>query len=66
MGDAFRPTRYSCVVDSLGSAGRRKRHKGGFLGQVVNNAIVPFGILGLQQTFGRKKSGYKKTRRYKH
>jgi hypothetical protein len=47
-------------------AGRRRRRKGGFLGHVINNAIVPFGILGLQQTFGRKSSGHKRTHRYTH
>jgi hypothetical protein len=45
--------------------GKRKHKKGGFLGHVINNAIVPFGILGLQQTFGRKRSAHKKTHRYR-
>jgi hypothetical protein len=38
--------------------GSRKR-KGGFWSQVINNAIVPFGILGMQQTFRSKRSGKK-------
>jgi hypothetical protein len=43
-------------------AGRRGR-RGGFLGEVINQAIVPFGILAAQQTFRRKKGGSKGTRR---
>jgi hypothetical protein len=43
-----------------GKMSRRKR--GGFWGQVVNQAIVPFGILGMQQTYGRKRRGGRKTR----
>lgn len=54
------------------SAGRRRRRgsrrskKGGFLGQVVNQAIVPFGLLGLQQTYKRKRGGkhHRRTRRH--
>jgi len=44
-----------------GKMSRKKR--GGLWGQVINQAIVPFGILGMQQTYGRKKRGGKKTRR---
>ena len=45
---------------SRSSRGRR----GGFWGQIINQAIVPFGILGMQQTY-RKKSGGKRTRKAK-
>ena len=45
-------------------AGRRRR-KGGFLGQVINQAIVPFGLLGMQQTYRRKKGGKRHPRRTK-
>jgi hypothetical protein len=45
-------------------AGSRKK-KGGFWGEVINQAIVPFGILGLQQTYRRKRSGGGKTHRRK-
>jgi hypothetical protein len=38
--------------------GTRKKH-GGFWGQLINQAIVPFGLLGFQQTYGRKKRGGK-------
>jgi hypothetical protein len=43
-------------------AGSRKK-RGGFWGEVINQAVVPFGILGLQQTYGRKRSGGRKTHR---
>jgi hypothetical protein len=45
-----------------GGKTRRKR-KGGNLGQVINQAVVPFGLLGLQQSYGRKKKGGKSRRR---
>lgn len=44
-------------------AGRRRR-RGGFLGEVVNQAIVPFGLLGLQQTYRRKSRGGRRTRKH--
>ena len=43
------------------SRGRR----GGFLGSLVNQAIVPFSILGLQQTYRKKKGGKKGTRKHR-
>ena len=48
-------------------AGRRRHRKGGVLGAVINQAIVPFGLLGLQQTYRRKRGGSRKhhTRRHK-
>ena len=45
------------------AGGRRRSKKGGFWGEVINQAIVPFGILGLQQTYGRKRRGGGRTRR---
>lgn len=39
---------------------KRKTHKrGGFLGEIIQEAIVPFGIFGLQQSYKPKfkKSG---------
>ena len=47
----------------VGGRTRRRGRKGGFLGEVVNQAIVPVAILGLQQNYRRKKGG--KTRRYR-
>jgi len=48
------------------SAGRRRRsRRGGFFGEVINQAIVPFGLLGLQQTYRKKRTGGRKTRRHR-
>ena len=44
------------------SAGRRRR-RGGFLGEVVNQAVVPFALLGAQQSYGRKRKGGKTHKR---
>jgi hypothetical protein len=38
-----------------GKSRKRRKRRGGNLGQVINQAIVPFGLLGLQQSFRRKK-----------
>jgi len=46
------------------SAGRRKR-RGGFLGAVISQAIVPAAILGLQQTYRRKGNSGNRTFRNK-
>ena len=45
------------------SAGRRRRRgkRGGFLGPVITQAIVPATILGLQQTYGRRGHSANKT-----
>jgi hypothetical protein len=49
------------------SAGRRRKRsrRGGFFGEVINQAIVPFGLLGLQQTYRKKSYGGRKTRKYR-
>jgi len=57
------------LIQSAGSRRRKskyhtKRRRGGFLGQVVNQAIVPFGILGMQQSYRRNKSN-KTFKRYR-
>jgi hypothetical protein len=44
--------------------GGTRRKRGGFWGQLINQAIVPFSLLGLQQTYGRKKRGGKTKRRH--
>jgi hypothetical protein len=31
--------------------------RGGFLGEVVNQAIVPFGLVGLQHMYGKRRRG---------
>ncbi len=40
------------------AGGRRasRKKKGGFWGQMINQAIVPFALFGLQQTYRRKRS----------
>lgn len=48
-------------------AGGRRSKRGGFWGQVINQAVVPFGLLGLQQTYRRKRqNGGKTHRRRRH
>ena len=51
------------LIQSAGK--RRKSRRGGFFGEVINQAIVPFGLLGLQQTYRKKRSGGRKTRRHR-
>lgn len=43
-------------------AGRRRRRRG-FLNKVINQAVVPFSLLGAQQTYGRKRKGGKTHKR---
>jgi hypothetical protein len=54
------PPGYTGGKKSKGKSRRNK--KGGFWGQ-LSQALVPFGILGLQQTFKRGKRGGKGTKR---
>ena len=44
--------------------GKHKSKRGGFLGSLINNAMVPATLFGLQQTYRRKKGGAKRTRRH--
>lgn len=52
-------------LDLVQKGGRRRR-RGGFLGEVINQAIVPFGLLGMQQTYRRRRGGsrHRRTRRH--
>ena len=43
----------------------RRSKRGGFLGSLINQAIVPFSILGLQQTYRKNKHGGKRSRKNK-
>jgi len=56
------------LIQSAGKRTRRtRRRRGGLLGQVINQAIVPFGLLGLQQTYRRKhRHGGKRTHKRRH
>ena len=53
------------LVQSAGK--RRKSRRGGFLelGGVINQAIVPFSILGMQQSYRKKSYGGRRTRRHR-
>jgi len=46
------------LIQNAGKRGKR----GGIWGQVINQAVVPVALLGMQQTY-RKKHGGKKTRK---
>jgi hypothetical protein len=44
---------------------RRRSRKGGLWGEVVNQAVVPFGLLAMQQTYRKHKGGKKRRTRRK-
>ena len=44
-------------------AGKRRGKRGGFLGPIINQAIVPFSLVAMQNRYGRKTGG--KTRRHR-
>ena len=46
-------------------AGGKRSKRGGFWGEIINQAVVPFGILGLQQSYRNKKHGGGKTRKHR-
>jgi hypothetical protein len=52
------------LIQSAGKR-RRKSRRGGFLelGGVINQAVVPFTLLGLQQTYRKKSYGGRGTRK---
>jgi hypothetical protein len=39
--------------------------RGGFLGSLINTALVPGSLLAMQQTYRRKRSGGRKTRKHR-
>lgn len=43
--------------------GGSRKKRGGLWGQIVNQALVPFSILGMQQTYRRKRNGGRKSHR---
>lgn len=56
------------LIQSAGARRRRRgrmtKKRGGFLmGEVINQAVVPFGLLALQNRYGRRKSRMNKSRR---
>ena len=60
------PTQAQLNLASGGQGGgRRRRRRGGFLGEVINQAIVPFALVGMQNTYRRKRGGRsRRTRRH--
>jgi hypothetical protein len=46
-------------------ARRTRSRRGGNLGSLVNQAIVPFSILGMQQTYKKNRRGGKHTRKHR-
>ena len=47
-----------------GGGRRRRARRGGFIGEVVNQAVVPFALVGMQNTYRRKRGGRsRRTRR---
>jgi hypothetical protein len=50
------------LIQKAGKRGSRKR-SGGLWGSVINQAIVPFSLLAMQQTYRRKRQGGKKRTR---
>lgn len=53
----------SANLSAIQNGGRRRR-RGGFFGEVVNQAIVPFALVGMQNTYRRKRGGRRHTRRH--
>jgi hypothetical protein len=62
--DGRNPSNAIVGIQGQRAGGRRRSKKGGFWGQIINQAIVPFGILGMQQTYRRKRQGGRRTRRH--
>ena len=58
------------LVQSAGRRRHRRRHgrsrRGGLIGEVVNQAIVPLTLLGMQHTYRKGKRGGRRTRRRSH
>ena len=60
----------SDITRNMKGGSRRKRGKrGGYWGNVIGQALVPFGLLGAQQTYGKRKhhsSAHKTHKRRRH
>jgi len=53
------------LIQKAGKRGSRRR-RGGLWGSVINQAIVPFSLFGIQQSYRLKaKGGKKRTRRHR-
>ncbi len=54
------------LIQKAGKRGKKgKSRRGGFMSEVINQAVVPFALLGLQQTYRKKRTGGRKTRRHR-
>ena len=65
-GSGSGPGIYKSVQGVSVGGGRKRSKKGGFWGEIINQALVPFSILGMQQTYRRNKHGGKRTKRRRH
>jgi hypothetical protein len=54
----------NAIIGLQGQRAGSRRRRGGFWGQVVNQAVVPLSILGMQQSYRRKRHGGRKSRRH--
>ena len=69
LPQSLTPTPGSLELIQRGGGRRRRRgrmtkRRGGFLmGEVINQAVVPFGLLALQNRYGRRRSRMNKSRR---
>jgi hypothetical protein len=59
------PTPVQLALIQKGGKKCKKCKKGGFIGPIINQALVPLGILGMQQSFRRTQNGYQGTRKYR-
>ena len=55
------PSAQNLALIQKAGKSRRRRKRGGLWGSVINQAIVPFSLLGMQQSYKRKRYGGKKT-----
>jgi hypothetical protein len=62
-GPGSGPGVYTSVQGASVGGGRKRSKKGGFWGEIISQALVPFSILGMQQTYRRNKHGGKRTKR---
>ena len=56
------PSQIPTNLNLVQSAGK-KRRRGGFLGEVINQAVVPLTLIGMQQNYRRGKKGGKTHKR---
>lgn len=63
-GNALSGVQGQLSVMPAQKGGKTKRKRGGLFGAVVDQAIVPFGVLALQQSYGRKRSSSKGSKKY--